>query len=90
MRRHTTFRVFVALVVTLAVLAVCISPLVDIPKTVLRAKQLAQLILLALVCLTTASAGIRPLAESTEVFHGSDSVPPVPSSCAERILPLLC
>lgn len=89
MRRHTTFRVFVALVVTLAVLAVCIS-LVDIPKTVLRAKRLAQLILLALVCLTTASAGIRPLTESFEVLQASDSAPLTTSSCAERILPLLC
>jgi hypothetical protein len=90
MNRRTTFRVLVALVVTLAIVAIFSSPLVDIPKTALRAKHLAQLILLGLVCLTTACVGIRPLAESDEVFCGSDSAPTVASTCAERILPLLC
>ena len=90
MNRRTTFRILVALLVTFAVLAVCVSPLVDIPKTVLRAKQLAQLILLALICLATACAGIRPALESGGVFHGANSAAPATSSCTQFALPLLC
>ncbi len=91
MGRRTTFRILIALVVALAVLAIFISPQVDSPKTVLRAKYLAQLVLLALVCLAVAFGEILPtLGRSAAVLQASDSAPPTVSSCAERILPLLC
>ena len=90
MSRRTTFRIFIAFAVALAVLAIFVSPLVDIPETVLRAKQIAQLILLALVCLSAACTGMLPLAEKPFILQACDSAPPAASSCAQLSLPLLC
>lgn len=90
MNLRTTWRWLVALVVILAVLAIFISPVVESPRTVLRAKQLAQLIVLALVSIALMLAGLLRPSRSRNVLPAADSAPPLVPFCAELTVPLLC
>src|SRR6185369_14650612 len=90
MDRRTTFRLLVALMVSLAVLAIFISPTVPSPKTVLRAKHLAQLVLLALVCLATMLAGAVSPTTSCRFLQAADDVSPPSRWVAGLVLPVRC
>jgi hypothetical protein len=90
MTRQGTWRIVVALVVALAVLAIFVSPVTDSPRSALRAKQLAQLIFLALLALATMFAGVISSRQLFVPLQGTDSAPPPLLFSSELILPLLC
>jgi len=90
MRARSTFRVFVAVLLLLAVVVICLSPAVDLPETALRAKRDAQQIATTLVALALAVAALLlPLAARECVSYLGDERPPN-LSLQNELLPLLC
>lgn len=85
-----TWRIVVALLIALAVLLIFVSPVTDSPRTVLRAKQLAQLIFLALLAFATMSTGVISPRRLCVVLQATDSAPPPALPSSRLILPLLC
>jgi len=57
MKLRLPIRALAALLLLVAVLVIFISPAFDMPETALRAKSLAQLIVLALIAMATYLAG---------------------------------
>lgn len=90
MREGLTLRSCVAIFLLLAVIAICISPAVDLPETALRAQQALVLILSALLAVATCIASLlvpraavdRPSCARDELVPGLPWV--------ESALPLLC
>ena len=90
MKRRRTLHCFVALFLLLTVLAICISPAVDLPETVLRAGQAALRIALAIVAIATAVAAILlPLVTLPWLPSARGDLAPASPSLAS-LLPLLC
>ncbi len=83
-------RYLVALLLLLTVAAIFVSPLVDIPETILRAKSLAQLAVLALIAMATLLSGfVRPVTTvSRLVCSCACASKPLPT--LDLIAPLLC
>jgi hypothetical protein len=60
MKLGISIRGLAAVLLLVAVLAVFISPAFDMPETALRAKSLAQLVVLALIAMATCLTGFLP------------------------------
>jgi hypothetical protein len=90
MIRPATWKTVIAVVIALAVLAIFVSPVVDSPATALRAKQLAQLIFLALIGVAMTHIGLICFDASYVLLLAADSAPPPPSWHAIADLALLC
>ena len=90
MNVRQSIRYLVAFLLLLTVAAIFVSPLVDIPETILRAKSLAQLAVLALIAMATLLSGfVSPVATvSGLVCHSDCASEPFPA--LDLILPLLC
>lgn len=90
MNIHPSIRCLVALLLFVAVMAIFISPVVDIPDTTMRANGIAQRIAMSIIAIAWIFAGILP---NIAVVFGSharedcsfDSAPPL-----DLNLPLLC
>jgi hypothetical protein len=88
MKNTRTLTLLMAGLLLVAVLLVFVSPTCDIPETTMRAKSLAQLVLLALVALAT-----LPIRNAAPVILGQvirDDCAPQPPPSTGSILPLLC
>lgn len=80
----------VALVLLIAVLAVCVSPAVDLPETVLRSKQYAVLIAMALIAVATMFTGVLVPLPSIVFLPRTGSEVSADPLALNAILPLLC
>lgn len=86
----STVRLLVAVFLIAAVVAICISPAVDLPETALRAKQDALRIAMGIIALATAMVGLLiPLTEIGWLASARDSLAP-DLSLPDAVLPLLC
>ena len=90
MRSRFTVRSVVALFLLLAVVAICISPTVDLPETALRSKQSALMIAMALIAIATAVMSLLAPLVTIQWFRACrDELAPVLAS-SQSALPLLC
>jgi hypothetical protein len=85
-----TVRWLLAIFLLLAVLAVCISPAVDLPATTLQSKQMAVQMVMAIAAFIAAlSSIVQPTAMLARVPNPSRDAAPA-SSQIDIALPLLC
>jgi len=85
-----TFRYFMAWFLIVAVLAICISPAVDLPETVLRSKQAALLLAMTLVAIATSLASLLIPFLPVQWPRRTENPLAPPLLSLDSTLPLLC